>query len=532
MTSDSKYNGFKLISLKLSRDKVFGTIIYDFLDEEDEQDEIYTTVIIGSNGTRKSLLFRRLITLLWDLYTLSKDKTKTFNYDFAFSLRYSLDNLIYEYSNIHGQENFKIKRENYLTIDGIIQRHTEDSTKYSFENAYIPDTIVACTSVIPDKFPFPDEKSIPQYKYLGHRYRPQLAGTSTAISRTVNYLSNSLDNRYFIDSINHLLEEFFNPEFDPYFTFYTQNTSLFFGEGINVDSFSKFYEDIDTKYQQNGKVPPFKLNHYLKNCKNNPKFIQELIDFCLSLKQADRLGKVPRSSKKSISYKINDSNSLEELKRDNIKLNHLKNLGIVQSPLLQFLKFSDKEVSGYTILDSSSGEYNLFSAMIGLMATVKPTGSLILIDEPEVSLHPNWQMRYLEFIRTLFQNPLYAKSHILVATHSHFFVSDTKGDNSKIIGLTRDPVLKTVPLPKNVNTFGWSAEEVLLEVFQTPTTRNFFISEKIGEILELISHKDRNESLIREKVGILINQKVFSLSENDPLKNIWSKLVSKYGQRS
>ncbi len=531
MSKQSKYTGFKLISLTLSQDKVFGNIAYEFLDEEDAQDEIYTTVIIGSNGTRKSLLFRRLILLFWDLETLRFDKEKKTDHDFIFSLKYSLSNLEYEFTNKHKLgDKGHFKGDNYLAIDGVIQRTSFDN-KYSFEQAYIPDSIIACTAVIPDKFPFPNEKTFPRYKYLGHRYRPQLAGTSTSITRTVNYMAESLNNSAFIDSINRLLKEFFNPEFDPYFVFYTQNTNFFFSESLTVESFSKFYEDIESRYKESGKTPPFKLNHYIKNFRNDEQLIERVIQFCKSLKDQDKLGKVPRSSKKSISYKINDLEGLDTLKNDIEFLNHLKGLGIVQNPILEFLRFEDKEARGYTILESSSGEYNLFSAMIGLMATIKPE-SLILIDEPEVSLHPNWQMRYLDFIRTLFQNPHYAKSHILIATHSHFFVSDIKGSNSRIIGLTRDPILKIVNLPKNVDTYGWSAENVLLNIFNVPTTRNYFIADKIGEILELVSKKERDENLIISKVASLLNKNVINLTDNDPLGSVWQKLVDKYGKRS
>ena len=58
--NEIEYNGFKLISLTLKNDKVFGDIEYNFIEEDDKFNEIYTTVIIGSNGTRKSLLFKRI----------------------------------------------------------------------------------------------------------------------------------------------------------------------------------------------------------------------------------------------------------------------------------------------------------------------------------------------------------------------------------------------------------------------------------------------------------------------------------------
>ena len=524
MMTNTFYNGFKLISLKLKNDKIFGDIEYNFIDSDDKQDEIYTTVIIGSNGTRKSLLFKRLILLFWDLRNLREDK-KNRKYDYWFSLKYSLSDLHYNYSNIHKfGENGYIQGDCYLAIDGIIQK--DGNKKHSFDNAYIPDSIIAITAIMPDKFPFPDPDFY-QYKYIGHRYRPQLAGTSTYINRTVNYIANSVDNDGFINAINNLLKDFFNPEYDPYFTFFTQNTTLFFNNELTSTSFAKFYEKIDEKYSGSGKIPPFKLNYFKKFVEGNEELIRNLVSICKKLKSDERLRKLPRSSKKALSYKINDDNDLEKLKVEVEALNHLKSLGILSSPILEFLKLNQSEFTGYSVLDSSSGEHNIFGAMIGLMATIKPE-SLILIDEPEISLHPNWQMKYLNSIRTLFINSIYAKSHILIATHSHFFISDTKGTNSKIIGLTRDPKLQIVHLPKNINTFGWSAEEVLLKVFNVPTSRNYFVAEKLGLLLDFIASEHSTNETIKLKFYELELDKVNGLTEEDPLKTAYDTIVKEY----
>ncbi len=48
--------------------------------------------------------------------------------------------------------------------------------------------------------------------------------------------------------------------------------------------------------------------------------------------------------------------------------------------------------------------------------------SVLVIDEPEVSLHPAWQRIYLpRLLETLDQFP---QTHAIIATHSHFMVSD------------------------------------------------------------------------------------------------------------
>jgi hypothetical protein len=31
-------------------------------------------------------------------------------------------------------------------------------------------------------------------------------------------------------------------------------------------------------------------------------------------------------------------------------------------------------------------------------------GNIVLIDEPEISLHPNWQLKILDFYKKIFQN--------------------------------------------------------------------------------------------------------------------------------
>ncbi|WP_025740674.1 MULTISPECIES: hypothetical protein [Aquimarina] len=57
----------------------------------------------------------------------------------------------------------------------------------------------------------------------------------------------------------------------------------------------------------------------------------------------------------------------------------------------------------------------------------------------------------------------------------------------------------------NVFEFLWcnmSAEQLLLEVFRAPTTRNYFVANKIGEVLDLIaiSELEDDSSIITQKL--------------------------------
>ncbi len=70
-------------------------------------------------------------------------------------------------------------------------------------------------------------------------------------------------------------------------------------------------------------------------------------------------------------------------------------------------------------LDSlSSGEKQIVFRLGFILAHLEPsTGGLVLIDEPELSLHPTWQTRYIEAIRQMFTS---TELQIIVATHSPF----------------------------------------------------------------------------------------------------------------
>lgn len=96
--------------------------------------------------------------------------------------------------------------------------------------------------------------------------------------------------------------------------------------------------------------------------------------------------------------------------------------------VIERAEFSDKQlkmdaryglyfVGGDTIVipeNLSSGEQHFIVQVITLLIKANP-GSLILIDEPELSLHPAWQMDYLKMLQRIAQIGGY---QFILATHS------------------------------------------------------------------------------------------------------------------
>jgi hypothetical protein len=521
----SNFKGFKLISFKLQGDKLFGDIQYDFVDEKDIQDKIYTTVIIGQNGTLKSRLFQKIILLFWSLQNLKNDKKV--NFSEKFHLKYALDNSIYEFSNIFkkGEEESPFEPQpTFLLIDG--------NRKHSFKEAELPSSIIATAIMLTDRFPFPDPEKFSSYQYLGSRYRPQLASTKTFIGRVVEFVSKNLDSNAFISGVRRITKEFLPESQEPYITYFTQNTPRFFKGKMKVEEFYSYYDEIELNYKDKSTNPPFKLGHYKSIIKKDPDLAKKIVEYCNLLKENNELRSFPRTSSKAISFNLLSENDVEKIRERFLLLDHMRMLGIIYPAQIEFLKsITENEVTrldGYSIIESSSGEHNLFGSMIGIIASIQPN-SLVFIDEPEISLHPNWQMKYLSFLRELLSDEKFSSCHIVIATHSHFLISDLKGENSKIIGLKRTGKgLEIIDFPKELDTYGWSAEDVLYNVFNVVSTRNKFVAEDIAKILNELSAGDKNKvnKLSKEKYDELLELEA-ALKDNDPLKRVVKTILTK-----
>jgi len=506
---------FRLISLTVKGNHLLGSNTFSFIDDKDIDSSIYSTVIIGANGTGKSNLFRLIIEIFRELWLLQNSKGKSQIHQGIFKLKYSYNDIIFEFTN-----SIKIKGGTkdlrFVTVTRNPYRFYKNGERTTANNLFFPKSIIANSVLLTDKYLIPrkpkdGEVGFTPYKYLGVRNRPQQASTRSYIRKTVEFIVENISDKRFIDGVKRVTK-FLSLENSLQIIYQTRYAKDYFTGNLYYDDLKAYFGKIEGVYSKNNKIPPFKLNYYRK-IRKEKGLIEDICNFVNKLVNSNKLEKIPRSTNKKIKYDVFKDGDL--IKNDFVYLEHLRNLGFVTVPEI---KFNEGEVK---LEQSSSGEYHFFASMIGLLAVVEPY-SIVFIDEPEISLHPNWQIKYISFLKNMFSDESYSTCHILIATHSHFLISDLKANSSKILGLTKDNgVLETLEFNSSVDTYGWSAEAILYQIFKVRTTRNYYLDMDLREVLGLISNKSDDVTRIRD---ILNRFNDVKLDKHDPLNEVIERI--------
>lgn len=88
----------------------------------------------------------------------------------------------------------------------------------------------------------------------------------------------------------------------------------------------------------------------------------------------------------------------------------------------------------------SSGEKQIVYRGSFLLRDINAlNGAFVFIDEPEISLHPLWQMKIMDFYKGIFTNDAEQQtSQMFVVTHSPFIIHNENRRNDKVIVLARN----------------------------------------------------------------------------------------------
>lgn len=135
-----------------------------------------------------------------------------------------------------------------------------------------------------------------------------------------------------------------------------------------------------------------------------------------------------------------------------------------------------------SINELSSGEKQIVFRGSFLLKNQKSTeGALVLIDEPELSLHPRWQMKILNFLRGLFINESGEQtSQLIIATHSPFIIHNVTRMDDKVIVIKKNERGERI-ISSDPEYYSWSESQIIEEAFNV---KPYIDANKINVFLE------------------------------------------------
>ncbi|PFE56047.1 hypothetical protein CN318_12450 [Bacillus cereus] len=443
----------------------------------------YTSSLIGPNGTGKSFLISIIQKIFTDMYRLRVSKKPELPSNIHYKLEYLINESI----------TYKIEYKNGK------RAYYKNDLPVSLREVILPSKVISYAYTLQDRFSIFKQDVIREYEYFGvKKYisNNHIEKPSDVVAKNIMLAAlegNLIKN---LKSITKFLG------FNPFIRLIFQAKAGISLEGglieETIEKMQKGASHIDAVPIDD--IISFLRSEYLRSIVGNKEPI------CIE--------------RDSLAININLRNSKQyENQYENFQIIwYLVNIGLLDSPSITMKKHKKE----FPIEEASSGEFQYFSTMINILSKIKEN-SIVILDEPETSLHPTWQYKYISHLQKLFSD--FSSCHFLIATHSHFIVADLEAEFSDTIIFNKTANRSVSGELLQNKTYGRSAEDILYNVFNMPTTRNHYLANDLDDILYAISIGKINNK-IKEKSKRLKQVQEYLL-EADPLRLLIDKIVKK-----
>ena len=191
--------------------------------------------------------------------------------------------------------------------------------------------------------------------------------------------------------------------------------------------------------------------------------------------------------------------------------------------------FKDSSGKKFGINELSSGEKQLFLRTLAIKM-LNPENSIILIDEPELSLHPKWQQRIVDVYRKIGKN-----NQIIIATHSPHILGSVKKENIMLLDKDGEGKIVIKTGDELYDSYGQPTDRVLKDIMGLETTRNpkvFKLLEEAGELVDKneyeseefkTKYKELREILGNKDEDLLLMDMDIQIRKKRGLKNVESE---------
>ena len=159
--------------------------------------------------------------------------------------------------------------------------------------------------------------------------------------------------------------------------------------------------------------------------------------------------------------------------------------------------FTNPSGDKFDINELSSGEKQLFLRTLAIKM-LNPENSIILIDEPELSLHPKWQQKIVDVYRKIGEN-----NQIIIATHSPHILGSVRKENIMLLDKDDKGQIVVRTGDELYDSYGQPTERILEDIMGLKTTRNQEIFDKLEKIREMVNEDKYETDDFKKEYGDL-----------------------------
>ena len=160
--------------------------------------------------------------------------------------------------------------------------------------------------------------------------------------------------------------------------------------------------------------------------------------------------------------------------------------------------FENSAGEEFNINDLSSGEKQLFLRTLSIKM-LEPKNSIILIDEPELSLHPKWQQRIIEVYKKIGEN-----NQIIIATHSPHILGSVSNENIFILYRDENGKIEAKTGDELYSSYGQPVDRVLKDIMGLESIRTPKIEKDLEELRKLVDEDKYDTKEFKEKYNDLL----------------------------
>ena len=195
---------------------------------------------------------------------------------------------------------------------------------------------------------------------------------------------------------------------------------------------------------------------------------------------------------------------------------YLNSYGLLSVTDVSFIKSS----VSIPLKNLSSGELNILSSLVLINSEIKDR-SVVLIDEPEINLHPKWQEEVIPMLMNCFSH--ITGCHFIIATHSPLIASSVQESNSSVIII--DEVRENSLIVPGRVIKGRSSDFQLFYTLKHPGPHNEYL---IRRLLTIIAKRKNGRDISHKDVLFIndVSDLLIDIEEGDKVKYLLAQALA------